>query len=139
MIENLTTEQLEGIMEALPVEFVFVDEKDIIKYWSHHAKRIMPIPDSALDKPIMEHHPEHAKAKVSQIIDDFRSGKKNKAKFWQEYKGHMYLSCYFAIRNKEGKYLGIIETVQDITKIKQIEGEKRFPDFIEDEKRFPDY
>ncbi|MEW6455400.1 MAG: hypothetical protein AB1410_01625 [Acidobacteriota bacterium] len=32
---------------------------------------------------------------------------------------------YFAIRDKNGEYLGCMEVTQDITDIKKIEGEKR--------------
>jgi len=139
MIDNLSKEQLEGIMEVLPVEFVFVDENDLVRYWNQHETRIMKIPNSIIGKPIQDHHPQRAVAKVNQIISDFKSGKKNIANFWLDYKGRKYLSVYFSIRNKAGKYLGIIETVQDVTEIQQLEGEKRFPDYIEAEQRFPDY
>lgn len=32
---------------------------------------------------------------------------------------------YFALRNSEGKYLGVEETTQDIAPLKDITGEKR--------------
>jgi hypothetical protein len=36
---------------------------------------------------------------------------------------------YFAVRNKNGKYLGTMKVTQDITDIKKIEGEKRLLDW----------
>ena len=35
---------------------------------------------------------------------------------------------YFAVRDKNGRYLGTLEVGQDITGIKKIEGEKRLLD-----------
>lgn len=41
---------------------------------------------------------------------------------------HKVLIQYFAIRNKDGKYLGCLEASQDITDIQKIKGEKRLLD-----------
>jgi len=36
---------------------------------------------------------------------------------------------YFAVRDKEGKYLGTLEATQDVTEIKEIEGERRLLEY----------
>ena len=35
---------------------------------------------------------------------------------------------YFAVRSAEGKYMGCLETVQDITQIQTLTGERRLVD-----------
>ena len=35
---------------------------------------------------------------------------------------------YFPVRDKQGKYIGIVEVSQDITDIQKIKGEKRLLD-----------
>lgn len=43
--------------------------------------------------------------------------------------GRLVLIRYFAVRDKDGNYLGTLEVTQDITDIKKIEGEKRLLDW----------
>jgi hypothetical protein len=38
---------------------------------------------------------------------------------------------YFAVRDKNGKYLGTMEVTQDLTDIKKIEGQKKLLDWKE--------
>jgi DUF438 domain-containing protein len=65
---------------------------------------------------------------VNQIIEDFRNGKRDFADFWINMNGRLIYIRYFAVRDKEGRYLGTVEVTQDITDIKKIEGEKRLLD-----------
>lgn len=37
----------------------------------------------------------------------------------------LFLIRYFAVRNENGEYLGVLEVTQDIKGIKELEGEKR--------------
>jgi len=43
--------------------------------------------------------------------------------------GRLILIRYFAVRDKEGNYLGTMEVTQDISDIKKIEGERRLLDW----------
>jgi hypothetical protein len=43
-------------------------------------------------------------------------------------KGKFILIQYFAVRDEEGNYKGVIEVSQDITDIRNLEGEKRLLD-----------
>jgi len=43
-------------------------------------------------------------------------------------KGRKIYIRYFAVRDKEGKYLGCLEVTQDITDIQKVTGEKRLLD-----------
>ena len=52
-------------------------------------------------------------------------GEKNEASFWINYKERLIYIRYFAVRDEQKKYKGVIEMSQDITEIKQIDGEKR--------------
>jgi len=65
---------------------------------------------------------------VNQIIEDFRSGKRDSAEFWINLNNRLIYIRYFAVRDKDGSYLGTLEVTQDITDIKKIEGEKRLLD-----------
>jgi len=129
MIENLSKEQLAGILEALPVEVSFVDENDSVRFWNKHETRIFKRPISVVGKSVQNCHPKHSVDKVNQLLSDFKSGKKDSAEFWIDLKGRKVYIRYFAVRDKTGRYLGTLEVTQDITEIKKIEGERRLLEY----------
>ena len=129
MIENLSREQLEGILEAIPVEISFVDENDLVKLWNKHETRIFKRPISVIGKSVQNCHPKQSVAKVNQILSDFKSGRKDSAEFWINLGEKKVYIRYFAVRDKAGRYLGTLEATQDITEIKRIEGEKRLLEY----------
>ena len=125
MIQNLSQEQLAGILEAIPIEISFVDDNDLVKFWNKHETRIFKRPVSVIGKSVQNCHPKHSLDKVNQLLSDFKTGKRDSAEFWIDLKGRKIYIRYFAVRNKAGKYLGTLEVTQDITEIKKIEGERR--------------
>jgi PAS domain S-box-containing protein len=125
MIENLSQEQLAGILEAIPIEISFVDENDLVKFWNKHGTRIFKRPVSVIGKSVQNCHPKHSVDKVGLILSDFKTGKRDSAEFWINLREKKVYIRYFAVRNKAGRYLGTLEATQDITEIKKIEGEKR--------------
>jgi len=129
MIENLSKEQLEGILEAIPVEISFVDENELVKFWNKHETRLFRRPLSVVGRSVQNCHPKHSVGKVNQILSDFKSGKKDAAEFWINLGEKKVYIRYFAVRDKAGRYLGTLEATQDITKIKEIEGEKRLLEY----------
>jgi len=128
MIENLSQEQLAGILETIPVDISFVDEHDLVRFWNKHETRVFKRPLAVLGKSVQNCHPKHSVDRVNQILSDFRGGKRDSAEFWIDLKGMKVYIRYFAVRDKSGKYLGALEVGQDISRIKQIEGEKRLLD-----------
>ena len=129
MIENLNKEQLEGILEAIPVEISFVDENDLVRFWNKHETRIFKRPMSAIGKSVQNCHPKQSVDKVNQVLSDLKSGKRESAEFWINLGERKIYIRYFAMRDKTGKYLGTLEATQDITQIKKIEGEKRLLEY----------
>jgi len=58
MIENLNKEQLEGILEAVPLEISFIDQNDLVKFWNKHETRIFKRPSSVVGKAVQNCHPK---------------------------------------------------------------------------------
>ena len=127
MVENLTSEQITGILETLPVDISFVDARDTAKFWNHHDTRVFRRPTAALGRTVQKCHPPSSVDKVNHVLEDLKSGRKDYEEFWIDLKGRKLYIRYFTVRDKEGKYLGTLEVGQDITDIKKIEGEKRLP------------
>ena len=129
MIENLTKEQLEGILQTIPIEISFVDESDLVRFWNKHETRIFKRPISVIGKSVQNCHPKRSVDKVNQVLSDLKSGKRDSAEFWINLGERKVYIRYFAVRDKTGKYLGTLEATQDITQIKKIEGEKRLLEY----------
>ena len=61
----------------------------------------------------------------NKILDDFRAGRQNVAEFWINFQGKFVHVRYFAVRDKEGAYVGTVELTQDITPLRALEEERR--------------
>jgi PAS domain S-box-containing protein len=127
MMGNLNADQIASILETIPVDISFVDENDTVKYWNRNDTRVFKRPAAALGRTVQKCHPPHSVDKVEEVISNLKSGRKDLEEFWIDLKDRKLYIRYFAVRDKEGKYLGTLEVGQDITDIKKIEGEKRLP------------
>jgi len=128
MLEQLPIEQIEVILDALPVEISFVDVSDTVRYYSHGDKRIFRRTPAVIGRKVQNCHPAKSVHIVQQILDDFKAGKRDVAEFWITLGGRKIYIRYFAVKDKAGRYVGTLEATQDITDIKKIEGEKRLLD-----------
>ncbi len=129
MIENLSNEQIAGILETIPIDISFVDENDTVKFWNKHETRVFKRPSSVFGKTAQNCHPPKSVDKVNTVLSDLKSGKRDFAEFWIDLRGRKIYIRYFAVRDKNGKYLGTLEVGQDITDIRNIEGEKRLLEY----------
>lgn len=128
MLETLSTETLGAVFDALPVDITFVDGADTVRYYSRDKDRIFKRSPAVIGKQVQDCHPQKSLDKVVQVVSDLKSGKRDVAEFWIELEGRLVYIRYFPVRDKAGKYLGIVEVSQDITDIQKIKGEKRLLD-----------
>jgi len=70
-------------------------------------------------------HPPKSVDTVLKILEEFRKGTQNEASFWFNYLDKLIYVRYFAVRDSEKNYRGVIEMSQDISETKKIEGERR--------------
>ena len=126
---NLTAEQIKLLFNHLPVDITYVDENDKVVYFSSPKKRIFPRSKAVIGRDVHNCHPPESVHVVEQIVDAFRKGKKDVASFWINMKGQQLLIQYFPIRDDAGKYRGVVEVSQEITEIRQLQGEKRLLDW----------
>ena len=128
MIEELSHEIIEALLDALPVDITFVDGKDRVRYFNKEGKRIFARSRKIIGVKVQKCHPQKSIHVVNQILEDFRNNKRDSANFWIDLNERKIYIRYFAVRDKEGKYLGCLEVTQDITDIQKITGEKRLLD-----------
>ena len=90
--------------------------------------RSFPVP-CIIGREVKNCHPPDSVHKVNEIVESFRSNRRDQATFWIQLKGRMILIQYFALRDAKGHYRGTLEVSQDITEIQQLKGEKRILDW----------
>jgi len=116
--------QLRGIFAALPVDLTFVDAENRVRFFSE-GDRIFSRSKAILGRKVQHCHPPKSVHIVDQIVEDFRSGRQNVAEFWIELHGNFVHIRYFAIRDETGEYLGTLEVTQDLTRLRELKGERR--------------
>jgi DUF438 domain-containing protein len=126
---SLELEQIKLIFSHLPVDITFVDENDKVGFFSSPKDRIFPRTNAIIGRDVHNCHPPESVHIVDEIIQSFRKGEKDIASFWINMKGKFILIQYFAVRNEDNDYKGVIEVTQEISDIRKIEGEKRLLDW----------
>jgi PAS domain S-box-containing protein len=126
---TLTKTQLNSIFTTLPVDVTFIDADDTVRYFNMPKKRIFVRPKTVLGKKVHNCHPQKSLHIVNKIVESFKNGEKNVAEFWITLNSRLVHIRFFAVRDANGKYLGTIEVVQDITEIKKLQGERRLLDW----------
>ena len=66
--------------------------------------------------------------KVNAVLASLKAGERDVAEFWLDFRDRKVHVRYFAVRAADGSYVGTLETVQDITDIQRISGERRLVD-----------
>lgn len=121
----LSVEQLEAIMNHLPVDLTFIDENDVVRYFSHGKERIFARTKAVIGRTVQNCHPPQSVHVVNQLLADFKSGQKDAEDFWIPMKDMFVYIRYFAVRSEDGRYLGTLEFTQNIAPIRALEGQKR--------------
>lgn len=125
----LTLKQIEGIFNHVPIDITFIDEKDTFKYFSLGKERIFTRTKAAIGRDVHNCHPPASVHVVDQILTDFKSGAKDSEEFWIKLGEDVYVHIrYFAVRDRDGEYIGTLEVSQNIKPIQEIIGEKRLMD-----------
>lgn len=122
---KLTLEQINLLYQHLPVDISFVDENDIVKFYTDTKHRVFPRSKGVIGREVRNCHPPKSLYLVEEIIDKFRSGEQSKAEFWINKPGTFIYIVYVAIRDSNGNFRGVMEMMQDCTHIRAMEGEQR--------------
>jgi conserved hypothetical protein len=121
----MTVEQVNLLLKTLPVDITFVDEHDRVIFYNRGEERVFPRSAGIIGREVKFCHPPKSVGTVLRIVESFRAGTQNEANFWFNYRGRLIYVRYFAVRDKDKNYKGVVEMSQDITDIQQISGERR--------------
>lgn len=121
----VSVEQLELIMNHLPVDLTYIDENDVVRYFSHGKERIFARTKAVIGRTVQNCHPPQSVHVVERLLEDFKAGRKDVEDFWIQFKDKFVYIRYFAIRDEQGEYRGTLEFTQNIAPIRALEGQKR--------------
>jgi uncharacterized protein len=123
---GLDRDVLAAILNALPVELSFVDHEDRVRYFSHErGEKIFPRSRGAIGTNVRSCHPQKSVHLVERILADFKAGRREVAEFWIDMGPRKVHIRYWPVRDASGRYLGCLETVQDVAGIQRLAGERR--------------
>ncbi|MGL5111574.1 MAG: DUF438 domain-containing protein [Flavobacterium sp.] len=125
----MTVEQVNLLFKIMPLDLTYVDENDKVIFYNRGEERVFPRSAGIIGREVKFCHPPKSVGTVLNILDEFRKGTQNESSFWINYKERLIYIRYFAVRDANKNYKGVIEMSQDITDIKKIEGEKRLLDW----------
>jgi uncharacterized protein len=128
---SLNQTVLNPLLNTLPIEITFIDDTETVRYFNNPPKMIFIRTKGVIGMKVQNCHPAKSIDTVNKIIESFKSAKKNLAEFWITSHGRMIYIRFFAVRDVQGKYLGTVEVVQDITDIQTLHGEKRLLDWTD--------
>jgi DUF438 domain-containing protein len=134
MIDRMSEEIIQAMLEAIPIETTVIDAKDEVIGWNKHETRLFHRPMSSMGLNFRDCHPAESLAKVEQIVSEMRSGARDKARFWIDFEvaprepRHKILIEFYALRNAQGKYLGCMECTQDVQEIMELKNQKKLLD-----------
>ncbi len=110
---HMTVEQIQALLNTIPLEITFVDGEDINRFFNEGPK-VFKRPAMAIGREVFSCHPPKVEKKVRTIIEEFKKGTLDEVPIWMEKSGKIFLVRYMAVRDGEGKYIGAAEFVQDM-------------------------
>jgi uncharacterized protein len=126
---GLDREVLAAILNTLPVELSFIDHEDRVRYFSHeHGEKIFGRSRGAIGTSVQNCHPPKSLHMVNRILADFKAGTRDVAEFWIDMGERRVHIRYWPVRDAAGRYLGTLETVQDVSGIVKLTGQRRLLD-----------
>ena len=125
----LTIEQVNFIFKYLPVDITYTDENDRVVFYNKGENRVFPRSAGIIGREVKFCHPPKSVDQVLKILEEFKAGRQDIAEFWIQFKGQFIHIRYFAIRDDEKNYKGVLEVTQEISEIQALEGERRILDW----------
>ncbi|MFU8786221.1 MAG: PAS domain-containing protein [Candidatus Izemoplasmataceae bacterium] len=122
---TLNFKQLNLMLNHFPLDVTFVDKHDKVAYFNETKTRHFPRNPSVIGRLVEHCHPPKSVDTVKEIVQSFKDGKEDMAEFWITFKSHFLYITYYAVRDEQGNYEGVLEVSQDITRIKALKGEQR--------------
>ena len=131
---QLTLEQINLIYQHMPVDLSYVDENELVCFYTDTKHRVFPRSKNVIGRDVKNCHPKASVHIVEEIIKKFRSGEQDKAEFWINKPDLFIYIVYYAVRDENGKFRGVLEMMQDYTHIRSLQGSQTLLTWEQQEK-----
>ena len=131
---QLTLEQINLIYQHMPVDLSYVDENELVCFYTDTKHRVFPRSKNVIGRDVKNCHPKASVHIVEEIIKKFRSGEQDKAEFWINKPDLFIYIVYYAVRDENGKFRGLLEMMQDCTHIRSLQGSQTLLTWEQQEK-----
>ncbi len=128
-VGSITPEQINLIFKHLPFDVTYVDENDTVRYYNKGENRVFPRSPGIIGRQVRYCHPPKSVHIVEKIVAAFKAGTKSEANFWITMQGKFIYIQYFAVRDDNGNYKGVLEITYDAKEVRGLEGEQRLLDW----------
>jgi len=122
---SLTPELADAVFTFLPLDLSVADQDDVLVYWKGETYKTCDA--RFIGRDVRDCHPEHTLECLEEILREFRAGTKDVAEGWEHTGETMTRTRYFALRDEDGAYKGILEVIDDVTGARALEGDQALP------------
>ena len=110
---HMTVEQILGVLNTIPMELTFIDDKDTNLFFSKDTP-LFKRPDMAIGRDVHSCHPPKSAQLAGRVIEEFRDGTRDKFELFRYINDEPVYIRYLAVRDEDGKYLGTLEAVEEL-------------------------
>jgi hypothetical protein len=122
---TLDLEEIQLLLDTIPVDVTYVDETDRVRYVNNPEERIFPRSGSVIGREVQNCHPPESVDTVEEILEAFKTGEEDLARFWIQNDDAFVVIDYHALRDESGAYRGTLEVTREVSDVRALEGEQR--------------
>lgn len=117
---SLTPEQMELVLRHLPVDVSVTDEEHVLVYW--RGPTFDDCDEGFIGRHVDDCHDPTSRTYIRKMAEAFAAGTRDEAVFWDVEDGHQKVTRYVALRDVDGAYRGMMETIVDVTALEGFKG-----------------
>lgn len=122
---GLTPELADLVLTSLPLDLSVADENDILVYWKGETYKVCDA--RYIGRDVRDCHPQSSMDCLEEILREFKAGRQDVAESWAQDGDRTTRTRYFALRDRDRTYRGILEVNEDVTSARALEGEQSLP------------
>jgi DUF438 domain-containing protein len=110
---RLSEEQLELVFRHMPIGLSVADEDDVVRFWAGTGFEVCS--PKLIGRDLRACHPKRVQAALEVLLADLKSGAKDEVDTVERGDHGSERIIYTALRDAEGTYCGVLETVVPLT------------------------
>jgi len=114
----LTVEEVKAVFRSLPLEITYADMNDRVRFFTESTlKKGFPRAKTIIGRRLEYCHPPRLEGYVRTNVEALKQGKYGYREFWTRLGDRIIRVIVAPVRSPDGKQLGTIEIVEDMTEI----------------------